>query len=139
MCAVPLGDRAGYCNGGVVKAEPRTSVPFRKFFCSWVISSALSFAVSVGVLALSLTGGAKAQTYPDRPVRIIVPIGAGGAYDIIGRLLANKLSEHTGQTFFVENRTGGGTLVGTQAAAAAPADGYSLGVGGASKIVVHLS
>src|SRR5258707_1819184 len=122
MCAVPLGARAGYCKGGVVKAEPRTSVPFRKFSCSWAISSALSLAV----LALSLTGGAKAQTYPDRPVRIIVPIGPGGAYDIIGRLLANKLTEQTGQAFFVENRTGGGTLVGTQAAAAAPADGSTL-------------
>src|SRR5258708_27044453 len=131
MCAVPLGARAGYCKGGVVKAEPRTSVPFRKFFCSWAIYSAMSLAV----LALSLTGGAHAQTYPDRPVRLIVPIGPGGAYDIIGRLLANKLTEQTGQTFFVENRTGGGTRVGTQAASTAPADVYRLRVGGVRNLV----
>src|SRR6267154_6703264 len=135
MCAVPLGARAGYCKGGVVKAEPRTSVPFRKFFCSWAIYSAMSLAV----LALSLTGGAHAQTYPDRPVRIIVPIGPGGAYDIIGRLLANKLTEQLGQSFFIENRTGAGTLVGTQAAAAAPADGYTLVVGGLSNIVFNFA
>src|SRR5262245_68730 len=95
--------------------------------------------MSLAVLALGLTGGALAQTYPERPVRIIVPIGPGGAYDIIGRLLANKLTEQIGQTFFVENRTGGGTLVGTQAAAAAPADGYTLVVGGLSNIVFNFA
>jgi tripartite-type tricarboxylate transporter receptor subunit TctC len=110
-------------------------VPFRQFLCSWVISSAASLAV----LALSWTSGAQAQTYPDRPVRIIVPIGPGGAYDIIGRLLANKLTEQVGQTFFVENRTGAGTLVGTQAAATAPADGYTLVVGGLSNIVFNFA
>jgi tripartite-type tricarboxylate transporter receptor subunit TctC len=88
---------------------------------------------------LSWTCSAQAQTYPDRPVRIIVPIGPGGAYDVIGRLLANKLTEQVGQTFFVENRTGAGTLVGTQAAAAAPADGYTLVVGGLSNIVFNFA
>jgi tripartite-type tricarboxylate transporter receptor subunit TctC len=118
-----------------VKAEPRTSVPFRKFLCSWVLASVMSLAA----LALSSACRAQGQTYPDRPVRIIVPIGAGGAYDIIGRLLANKLTEQTGQTFFVENRTGGGTLVGTQAAATAPADGYTLVVGGLSNLVFNFA
>src|SRR5215470_819485 len=98
MSVVPLGLQAGYCKGRGANAEPRTSVPSRKLSCSWVISSAMSFAV----LALALTGAARAQTYPERPVRIIVPIGPGGAYDIIGRLLANKLTEQIGQTFFVE-------------------------------------
>jgi tripartite-type tricarboxylate transporter receptor subunit TctC len=95
--------------------------------------------MSLAVLALSLTCGARAQTYPDHPVRIIVPIAAGGAYDIIGRLLANKLTEQTGQTFFVENRTGAGTLVGTQVAATAPADGYTLMVGGLSNLVFNFA
>jgi tripartite-type tricarboxylate transporter receptor subunit TctC len=95
--------------------------------------------MSLAVLALSLTCGARAQSYPDHAVRIIVPIAAGGAYDIVGRLLANKLTEQTGQTFFVENRTGAGTLVGTQAAAAAPADGYTLVVGGLSNIVFNFA
>jgi tripartite-type tricarboxylate transporter receptor subunit TctC len=95
--------------------------------------------MSLAVPALSLACSAPAQAYPDHPVRIIVPIAAGGAYDIIGRLLANKLTEQTGQTFFVENRTGAGTLVGTQAAATAPADGYTLMVGGLSNIVFNFA
>src|SRR5215813_11836322 len=120
---------------GAARAEPRTSVPFRKFFCSWISYSAISLAV----LVLSLTCSAQEQAYPDHPVRIIVPIGPGGAYDLVGRLLANKLTEQTSQTFFVENRTGGGTLVGTQVAAAAPADGYTLVVGGLSNLVFNFA
>lgn len=108
---------------------------FRKSSFAWVVSA----AASLMALLSAPSGGAMAQTYPDRPVRIIVPIGPGGAYDIIGRLLANRLTEQTGQTFFVENRTGAGTLVGTQAAAAAPADGYTLVVGGLSNIVFNFA
>jgi tripartite-type tricarboxylate transporter receptor subunit TctC len=135
VSAVPPAAWAGYCKAGEVNTEPRTSVPFRNSCCSWIISSAISLAVP----ALSLTCSARAQTYPDHPVRIIVPVAAGAAYDIIGRLLANKLTEQTGQTFFVENRTGAGTLVGTQAAATAPADGYTLMVGGLSNIVFNFA
>jgi tripartite-type tricarboxylate transporter receptor subunit TctC len=109
-------------------------VPFRN-----LVLSVVSAAVLSAVLAPALPGSAHAQTYPDHPVRIIVPIGPGGAYDIIGRLLANKLGEQFGQSFFVENRTGAGTLVGTQAAAAAPADGYTLVVGGLSNIVFNFA
>jgi tripartite-type tricarboxylate transporter receptor subunit TctC len=110
-------------------------VPFRKFRCFRI----RSLAVPLAVLALSWTCSVRAETYPDRPVRIIVPIGPGGAYDVIGRLLANKLTEQVGQPFFVENRTGAGTLVGTQAAAAAPADGYTLMIGGLSNIVFNFA
>jgi tripartite-type tricarboxylate transporter receptor subunit TctC len=110
-------------------------VPFRKFFRWWVVPSAMSLAV----LPLSSTCGVRAQTYPDHAVRIIVPIAPGDAYDVIGRLLASKLTEQTGQTFFVENRTGGGTLVGTQAAATAPADGYTLMIGGLSNLVFNFA
>ena len=111
-------------------------------FCSRAIGL---LAGSLAVLALFIGGSTGAQpypdssTYPDHPVRIIVPIGPGGAYDIIARLLANRLSEQTGQAFFVENRTGGGTLVGTQAAAAAPADGYTLVMGGLSNLVFNFA
>ena len=70
---------------------------------------------------------AQAQTaYPDRPVKIIVPIGPGGSYDLIGRHLADVLSKRTGQAFFVENKPGAGTVVGTQAAAQSEPDGYTL-------------
>src|SRR5262249_42298445 len=100
------------------ETEPRSPVLFRKL----LFSCAMLMVASLAILTPASPASAQEQTYPDHPVRIIVPIGAGGAYDIIGRLLANKLTEQIGQTFFVENRTGAGTLVGTQAAAAAPAD-----------------
>jgi tripartite-type tricarboxylate transporter receptor subunit TctC len=95
--------------------------------------AALLFAVLV------MPGVVAAQGYPERPVRIIVPIGPGGSYDFVGRLLANRLSVLLGQSFFVENRTGAGTLVGTQSAAAAAPDGYTLLVGGLSNIVFNFA
>jgi tripartite-type tricarboxylate transporter receptor subunit TctC len=73
------------------------------------------------------------------PAWAIVPIGPGGSYDFVGRLLANRLTELMGQSFFVENRTGAGTLVGTQSAAAAAPDGYTLLIGGLSNIVFNFA
>jgi tripartite-type tricarboxylate transporter receptor subunit TctC len=67
-----------------------------------------------------------AQAYPTKPVRLIVPFGAGGAFDIVARLMGQWLSERLGQPFIVENRPGGGSNVGTEAVARAPADGYTL-------------
>jgi tripartite-type tricarboxylate transporter receptor subunit TctC len=80
---------------------------------------------------------AYAQKYPDRPVRIIVPSAPGGGYDVVGRALARKLGEQMGGSFVVENRVGAGTVVGTQAAATASADGYTLLVGGPSNLVFN--
>ena len=80
---------------------------------------------------------AAAQEYPSRPVHIIVPSTPGGGYDVIGRLLAERLSPQLGQPFVVENRAGGGTLVGTQAVAAAAADGYTLLVGGLANMAFN--
>jgi tripartite-type tricarboxylate transporter receptor subunit TctC len=81
---------------------------------------------------------AQAQTaYPNRPVKIIVPIGPGGSYDLVGRTLADALSKRTGQAFFVENKPGAGTVVGTQAAAQSEADGYTLVVGGLSNMAFN--
>jgi tripartite-type tricarboxylate transporter receptor subunit TctC len=88
-----------------------------------------------GLLASCLSAGA--QAYPTRPVKVIVPTGPGGGYDIIGRLLADQLQKRMGEPFVIENRTGAGTLVGTQASAAAPADGYTLLIGGLSNIVFN--
>ncbi len=82
-------------------------------------------------------GQAGAQNYPDHPVRIIAPSAPGGGYDFVGRVLADKLTDRLGQTFVVENRAGAGTLVGTQAAAAAPPNGYTLLVGGLSNIALN--
>ncbi|MBI2296158.1 MAG: tripartite tricarboxylate transporter substrate binding protein [Betaproteobacteria bacterium] len=75
--------------------------------------------------ALVVAGTAAAQSWPARPVRIIVPWAPGGATDIIARPLAQKLSESFGQQFVVDNRGGANSLIGTDAAAKAPADGHT--------------
>src|SRR5262245_936157 len=66
------------------------------------------------------------QTYPTRPVRVIVGITPGGAPDIVARLMGQWLSERLGQPFIIENRPGGGGNIGTEAVVRAPADGYTL-------------
>ena len=67
-----------------------------------------------------------AQTYPDRPVRLIVPFSAGSAVDTLARIPAQKLSELWGQPIVVDNRVGANGTIGTEAAAKAPADGHTL-------------
>ena len=73
-----------------------------------------------------LPRAAHAIDYPTRPVRIIVAVAAGGGADIIARVIGQWLSERLGQQFIVENRPGGGTNIGTEMVARAPADGYTL-------------
>jgi len=69
---------------------------------------------------------ARAQTYPTRPVRLMVPFAAGGSADILARVTAQWLSERLGQQFIIENRPGAGSNVGTEAVARAAPDGYTL-------------
>ena len=73
---------------------------------------------------------AAAQTYPSRPVHLIVPAAAGGTIDILARALSSKLSEGLGQPVVVENRPGAGTNIGMEAAVRAPADGHTAVIGG---------
>jgi tripartite-type tricarboxylate transporter receptor subunit TctC len=83
--------------------------------------------LAAGAAAMpTLSRSARAETYPARPVRIIVPVPPGGALDIVARLIGQFLSEHAGQPFVVENRPGAGTNIGIEAAVRAPADGYTL-------------
>jgi tripartite-type tricarboxylate transporter receptor subunit TctC len=76
--------------------------------------------------ACALPGRAGAQTYPARPVRLIVATTAGATSDIVARLTAQWLTEHAGQQFIVENRPGGGNNIGTEAVVRATPDGYTL-------------
>ena len=77
--------------------------------------------------ALALAcGAACAQSYPDRPVKVIVPFTPGSATDILGRLTSEQLAKHLGRPFVVENRPGAGGIPGTEAAKNAPPDGYTL-------------
>jgi tripartite-type tricarboxylate transporter receptor subunit TctC len=103
-----------------------------------------------GMTALRVAGGAAcfaaatlcslachAQDFPSRPIRLIVPQAPGGGTDILGRNVAQKLGELLRQPAIVENRTGAGSLVGTEYVAKAPADGYTLLVGGIFNIVMN--
>lgn len=76
--------------------------------------------------ALALSGPAVAQDYPVKPIRIIVPFGAGSATDALARIIGPKMTEMWGQPVIVENRPGAGSVVGTSLAAKAPPDGYTL-------------
>lgn len=80
----------------------------------------------VAVTALVGAAPASAQSYPSRPVKVIVPFGVGGNTDAAARLLGNKLSERWGQQVVVENRTGAEGNLGTEAAVKSPPDGYTL-------------
>ena len=88
-------------------------------------SMAVLFAAFVGLLA-AVNNGANAQTYPSGPVKLIVPVPAGGVTDTMARILAQRLTEAWGQLVVVDNRPGGNYAVGAQAVARSPADGLTL-------------
>ena len=78
------------------------------------------------VLVAGLAGHAAAQSYPARPVHVVVPFAAGGGTDVVARALAPELTARWGQPIIVDNRAGAGSLIGAEAVARAPADGYTL-------------
>src|SRR6516162_6164664 len=83
--------------------------------------------LAAGAAALpAVSRFANAQSYPARPVRIVVPTGPGGAPDILARLIGPWLSQRLGQQFVVENRPGGGSNIGTEAVVRASPDGYTI-------------
>lgn len=82
-----------------------------------------------GIAALTCAQVALAQTYPTKPVKLIVPYPAGGITDIVGRAVAERMSESLGQPVVVENRSGAGGSIGAEAAARSSPDGYTLFVG----------
>jgi tripartite-type tricarboxylate transporter receptor subunit TctC len=99
---------------------------------------AWSFAAALcGVL---VTAPARSQDYPARPIKIIVPLAAGGLADTLARIVSQRLAEASGHSVVVENRPGAAGAVGAEAAARAPADGYTLFMGGLSTnaVLAHL-
>jgi tripartite-type tricarboxylate transporter receptor subunit TctC len=80
----------------------------------------------LALLLLSFGSAAWAQSYPSKPVRIIVPFGVGGSADVYARYLGAKLQDSVGQSFVVENRPGGGSIVGSDVVAKSDPDGYTL-------------
>ena len=87
------------------------------------------------LLAAGLAAPATAQDYPNQTIKLISSFGAGGGSDIIGRIIAQRLQEKLGQPVVVENRPGAGGLLGNEAVANAPKDGYTLGVQTAGQII----
>ena len=80
---------------------------------------------TAGVL-LALTTAAAAQQYPTKPVRLIIPFPPGGSNDVVGRLIGAQLSERLGRQVIIDNRAGAGGVIGTEIAANAPKDAYTL-------------
>ena len=113
--------------------QPSQSKPCRRFALGQSCRALLL------VLAATLSATlAHAQDYPSKPIRILAPSASGGGFDLVARVLGAKLSEQMGQQFFIENRSGGGTLLGTQTIARAPADGHRLVVGGLSNMALNM-
>jgi tripartite-type tricarboxylate transporter receptor subunit TctC len=83
-------------------------------------------ACIIGLVLAAVTAMAHAETYPSRPIRLIVPFPPGGSNDIVGRMIAAQLGDRLGQQVFVDNRAGAGATIGAGLAAIAPPDGYTL-------------
>jgi tripartite-type tricarboxylate transporter receptor subunit TctC len=81
----------------------------------------------LAMLLAAFTANAAEQTYPSRPIRMIVPWPAGGGTDVIARILTQRMSENIGQQIVVDNRGGASTIIGTEMLAKAPPDGYTMG------------
>src|SRR6516162_9604535 len=103
--------------------RPKTSKTVRRGFSAVSILKAITRILVVSLLLIAPAG---AQSYPDKPVRIIVPYAAGGITDILARALAQQLTDRWGQQVIVENRPGGNSQIGAEYVARSAPDGYTL-------------
>src|ERR1041384_7199732 len=83
-----------------------------------------NFSYMLGAAALAICAAAPAQTYPSKPIRLVVPFTPGGGVDFNARLIAQKLTEYLGQRVIVESRPGSGTNIGNEFVAKSAPDGY---------------
>lgn len=97
----------------------------------------LSTVVGAGLLALGASGTFAQETYPSRPVKIVVPYAPGGAADLFARTVGKHLQDTFGQPFVVDNRPGASQMIGAVAVATAPADGYTLFLGATTSLAVN--
>ncbi len=88
-------------------------------------------------LFIGIAATASAQTYPAKPVRLIVPFPAGGGSDVVGRIVAQKLGDRIGQQIIVDNRAGAGGSIGTEVVVKAPPDGYTVVLASTSEIAIN--
>ena len=93
--------------------------------------------IALALVCALLTTGALAQSYPSRPIRVIVPQPPGGGFDLVARMLAEPLARVMNNPVVVENRPGGGTIVGTEAVAKAEPDGHTILLGANANIVFN--
>jgi tripartite-type tricarboxylate transporter receptor subunit TctC len=100
---------------------------------------AVPLIAGLAILAVQASLGARALDYPTRPVTIVAPFPAGGITDALARILAHQLSERLGQPVIVENRTGGGGVIGTIGVARAAPDGYTLLIAPAATMAIDVN
>src|SRR5437899_2624449 len=96
-----------------------------------------SFAAAMLVLSICSAATAAAQTYPTKPIKVIVPYTPGSPVDVLARLVTQHASVRLGQSFVIDNRPGAGTTIGTKLAASSEPDGYTLLVGATSFILSY--
>jgi tripartite-type tricarboxylate transporter receptor subunit TctC len=116
---------------GSVKAR-LTREPMWFSFAGW-----FAFAGFAATAAASGVAGAQAPAYPNKPVRIMVTFPAGGGVDLMARTLGQKLVEAWGQPFVIDNRAGGGGVIGTEIVARAAPDGYNLLLATSSGLIIN--
>jgi tripartite-type tricarboxylate transporter receptor subunit TctC len=96
-------------------------------------------SVAGGMTIWPLTGRAQDESFPTRPVTVVVPYAAGGGLDLIARLLAQKLTERTHQSFFAENKLGAGGVIAANDVAKATADGYTILAGSSTQLAIQVT
>ncbi len=112
----------------------RLSLPDQRRHSAFFYLTAVGVFLTAGLGTSSL---ASAQNFPSKPLRYIIPFAPGGGQDLVGRALAPRLSELLGQPVIIDNRPGGGTIVGADQAAHSPADGYTLFMGSNTSLSIN--